>query len=61
VSKTVIVAIPIPGATYPDATTLFPTKFNLVIDPATPTKFPSSKTVIPNSKMPGGTGVQYLF
>ena len=35
-------------------------KFNLVIDPATPTRLPSSNTLIPNSNTPGGTGVQYL-
>jgi hypothetical protein len=61
VSKTVIVAIPSPGLTSPVAVTLLPTKFNLVIDPATPTRLPSSKTVIPNSKTPGGIGVQYLM
>jgi hypothetical protein len=60
ISKTVIVAIPSPGDTSPVATTLLPIKFNFVIDPATPTRLPSSKTVIPNSKTPGGTGVQYL-
>jgi hypothetical protein len=43
----VIVAMPIPDVTVPATDTPGPTKFNCVIEFATPTTLPSSLTVIP--------------
>jgi hypothetical protein len=57
---TVIVAMPIPSPTVPATDTFGPMKFNCVIDPAIPTIFPSSLTVIPSKETAGGTGIQYL-